>query len=271
LFTHDRLFYHTFKRIIETQYDKSRWIFGGIYLNDLEYPISPEFNPEAKTKINDIYEAYSRHEYFRCGTLLRQLCEQCLRELLPDSLRTKSDPQTSQSVEKNLDEQILSFEDFCKHEGIDFSPFKYLKSYKDLFLNSTAHNDITSPFYRNEIKACMKALEELNKINRSKTIECNKDLSFQITIPEGSVHTIRLRRREEKLLLLEYNSIKRISYYSKCEVLKEISEAGETQINEGFESLYKAYKTICERHGVEASNDLLDVLKDRDGLLRDRL
>lgn len=266
VFTHDRLFYHTFKRIIETQYDNSKWVFGGVYLNDLRNPISPEFNPETKTKIDDIHDAYSRHDYFRCGTLLRQLCERCLKELLPDSLRTEED-----STTKNLDKQILSLEDFCKHEGIDFTPFKNLKSYKDLFLNSTAHNDITSPFYRNEIKACMKALEELNKINRSKAIECNKDLSFQITIPGGSIHTIRLRLREEKLLLLEYGLIKRISYYSKCEVLKEISEAGETQINEGFESLYEAYKTICERHGVAASNDLLDILKDRKGLLQDRL
>ena len=271
VFTHDRLFYHTFKRIIETQYDNSKWVFGGLYLNDLRNPISPEFNSETKTKIDDIHEAYSRHDYFRCGTLLRQLCERCLNELLPDSLRTKPNSQTGLSIEKNLDEQILSLEDFCQHEGIDFTPFKNLKSYKDLFLNSTAHNDITSPFYRNEIKACMKSLEELNKINRSKAIECNKDLSFQITIPGGSVHTIRLRIREEKLLLLEYGSIKRISYYSKCEILKDISEAGEIQINEGFESLYEAYKTICEKYGIGASNDLMDVLRDRKGLIRDKL
>ena len=266
VFTHDRLFYHTFKRIIETQYDCTKWLFGGLYLNDWEDPTSPDFKPEAKNKIDDIHEAYSRHDYFRCGTLLRQLCERCLKELLPESLRKEED-----STTKNLDRQILSLEDFCTHEGVDFTPFKNLKSYKDLFLNSTAHNDITSPFYRNEIKACMKSLEELNKINRSKAIECNKDLSFQITIPGGSVHTIRLRIREEKLLLLEYGSIKRISYYSKCEILKDISEAGEIQINEGFESLYEAYKTICEKYGIGASNDLMDVLRDRKGLIRDKL
>lgn len=266
VFTHDRLFYHTFKRIIETQYDNSKWVFGGVYLNDLRNPISPEFNPETKTKIDNIHEAYSRHDYFRCGTLLRQLCERCLKELLPDSLRIEED-----STTKNLDKQILSLEDFCKHESIDFTPFKNLKSYKDLFLNSTAHNDITSPFYRNEIKACMKALEELNKINRSKAIECNKDLSFQITIPEGSVHTIRLRRREEKLLLLEYGSIKRISYYSKCKILKDISDTEVINMDEGFESLYEAYKFICTKYGIEAKGDLIDILKDRDGVLRDRL
>lgn len=270
LFSHDRLFYHTFKRIIETQYDNSKWIFGGLYLNDLESPITPEFNLEAKTKINDIHEAYSRHDYFRCGTLLRQLCERCLKELLPDSLRTKPDPQTSLSIEKNLDEQIISLEDFCEHEGIGFTPFKNLKSYKDLFLNTTAHNDITSPFYRNEIKACMKALEELSKVNRSKKINCHKDLSFQVTTPDDN-HTIRLRLRETNLLLLEYGSAKQISYYSKCTMLKDISKDSEIEVNEGFDSLYEAYNSVCEKYGIIGNGDLLDILKDRGAPLRDKI
>ena len=202
--------------------------------------------------------------------MLRQLCERCLKELLPDSLRTKPDSQTSLSTEKNLDEQILSLEDFCEHEGIDFTPFKNLKSYKDLFLNSTAHNDITSPFYRNEIKACMKALEELNRINRSKVIGCNNDLSFQITDLKGNTHIIGLRLRE-RLLLLEYDSVKRVSYYSKCEVRKDICGTEIIEINEGFESLFEAYKSVCTKYGIEAKGDLIDMLKDRDGVLRDKL
>lgn len=265
IFTHDRLFYHTFKRIIETQYDCKKWLFGGLYLNDWEDPTSPDFKPEAKNKIDDIHEAYSRHDYFRCGTLLRQLCERCLKELLPESLRKEED-----STKKNLDRQILSLEDFCTHEGVDFTPFKNLKSYKDLFLNSTAHNDITSPFYRNEIKACMKALEELNKINRSKVVDCKNDLSFQITASDGNSHLIRLRLRE-KLLLLEYDSVKRVSYYSKCEVRKDISDTETIDMNEGFESVYEAYSSICGKYNVEVKGDLLDVLEDRDGVLRDKL
>ena len=270
IFTHDRLFYHTFKRIIETQYNPQVWSFGGLYVNDDKYPITPEYKTDNNSKIDSINEAYSLHDYFRCGTLLRQLCERCLKELLPSSYRSKEDPKTKQTIEKNLDEQIMSLEDFCKHEGIDFTPFTHLKSYKDLFLNSTAHNDITSPFYRQEIKACKKALEELSKINRSKGINCYKDLSFQIILPDDT-HTIRLRLREKKLLLLEYGLTKRISYYSKCEVLKDICKTGETQVNEGFESLYEAYKSVCDKFGVEVKGNLLDILMDRDGVLRDKL
>lgn len=104
VFTHDRLFYHTFKRKIETQYKKTDWSFGGIYINDSTTPNEPNYVPDNKSKIEKIEEAYKCHDYFRCGTLLRQECERCLNELLPDSFRRKADPNTGASVPKNLDD-----------------------------------------------------------------------------------------------------------------------------------------------------------------------
>lgn len=265
LFTHDRLFYHTFKRIIERNYDKSKWLFGGLYVNDIVSPFMPDFKPDDSSKIEDAHEAYAKHDYFRCGVLLRQMCEQKLKELLPESYRVKSD---SQTVEKNLDEQILSLEDFCKHEKIDFTPFVKLKSYKDLFLNATAHNDITSPFYRNEIKACLKAIDELSKIEL-KDIDSRRDVSFQVTDSHGKTHTIRVRLRE-KLKQLKNNANQRLSFYCKCEVIKDISETGEINVNEGYESIYGAYQSICAKYNTPETN-LLDTLQDRDGYIRERI
>ena len=268
MFTHDRLFYHTFKRIIERNYDKAKWLFGGLYINDLVSPSPPEFKPDDSSKIEEAHDAYAKHDYFRCGVLLRQMCEQKLKELLPASYRSKQDPQTAQTVEKNLDEQIVSLEDFCKHEQIDFTPFIKLKSYKDLFLNSTAHNDITSPFYRNEIKACLKAIDELSKIEL-KDINSKRDVSFQITDSHGKTHTIRVRLRE-KLKQLKNNANQRLSFYCKCEVIKDISETGEINVNEGYESIYGAYQSICAKYNTPETN-LLDTLQDRDGYIRERI
>lgn len=270
VFTHDRLFYHTLKRIIETQYKSSEWLFGGIYVDDFIIPNEPNYVPDDKTKIERIEDAYKCHDYFLCGTLLRQECERCLKELLPDSYRVKEDPRTRTSSSKNLDEQIASLEEFCRLENIDYTPFKDLKSYKDLFLNSTAHNDITSPFYKNEIKICLKAVKSLSQINRSKKIDCNKDLSIKQSDGNGNEYTIRLRLREP-LRLLEHNGVKRISFFSKCEILKIISSKGEEQINEGFESLYTAYRIFCERYKLAINNDLLTILQDRNGFLKDKI
>lgn len=270
VFTHDRLFYHTLKRIIETQYKSSEWLFGGIYVDDFIIPNEPNYVPDDKTKIERIEDAYKCHDYFLCGTLLRQECERCLKELLPDSYRVKEDPMTRTSSSKNLDEQIASLEEFCRLENIDYTPFKDLKSYKDLFLNSTAHNDITSPFYKNEIKICLKAVKSLSQINRSKKIDCNKDLSIKQSDGNGNEYTIRLRLREP-LRLLEHNGVKRISFFSKCKILKIISSKGEEQINEGFESLYTAYRIFCERYKLAINNDLLTILQDRNGFLKDKI
>ena len=270
VYTHDRLFYHTLKRIVETQYKKTEWIFGGIYINDSIVPNEPQYVPDDKTRIDKIEDAYKCHDYFRCGTLLRQECERCLDELLPASFKVKEDPKTKASASKNLDELIGSLEEFCNHEQIDYSQFKDLKTYKDLFLNSTAHNDITSPFYRNEIKICKQAITLLAQINRAKTIDCHRDLSIIQNNKKGENFTIRLRLREP-LRLLEYSDEKRISYYNKCEILRIISPNIDMNVNEGYESIYVAYEEICKRYDLIKQDNLLDILQDRGELLRNKL
>lgn len=270
VFTHDRLFYHTFKRKIETQYKKADWFFGGLYFNDSIAPNEPNCIPDNKSKIEKIEDAYKCHDYFRCGTLLRQECERCLNELLPDSFRIKADPNTGASVPKNLDELIGSLEEFCNHEQIDYTPFKDLKTYKDLFLNSTAHNDITSPFYRNEIKICKQAITLLSQINRAKTIPCKQDFYFEFQTPDGKNCLVSMRRRE-LIKLLEYNGLQRISYYSKCEIRKIIVDGTDTVLNEGFESINQAYFYVCQNYNCPSNLTLLDILKDRDGYLKDKI
>ena len=270
VFTHDRLFYHTLKRIIETQYKSSEWLFGGIYVDDSVAPNEPNYVPDNKTKIEKIEDAYKCHDYFLCGTLLRQECERCLEELLPDSYRVKEDPRTRISSPKNLDEQIASLEEFCRIENIDYTPFKDLKSYKDLFLNSTAHNDITSPFYRNEVKICKQAITLLTQINRAKIIKCKQDFYFEYQSLDGKNCLVSMRRREP-IKLLEYNGQQRISYYSKCEIRKMVVDGTNTVLNEGFNSIYQAYFYVCQNYNCPSNLVLLDILKDRDGYLKDKI
>ena len=267
LFTHDRLFYHCLKRIIETQYSKGEWMFGGLYLNDLDSHMEPEFMPETTSKINEAREAYKRHDYFRCGTLLRQSCEQHLKELLPDSYRIMENPQTGKTENKNLDQQILSLQEFCNKEIIDYMPFKDLKTYKDLFMNATAHNDITSPFFRDEIKRCLYAIEALSQIKRSEKIDCKKELSFSVVDSTDKKYTIRLIRRED-FKVIEDKGNKRPSYFCKCTIKKIISNKETIKVDVGFESIYQAYDEICNILGIQDKQPLLDVLKDRNGLLQ---
>ena len=185
-----------------------------------------------------------------------------------DGFSVPFDAARQERIENFFKDEIKTLKD--RLENIDYTPFKDLKSYKDLFLNSTAHNDITSPFYKNEIKICLKAVKSLSQINRSKKIDCNKDLSIKQSDGNGNEYTVRLRLREP-LRLLEHNGVKRISFFSKCEILKIISSNGEEQINEGVESLYTAYRIFCERYKLTINNDLLTILQDRNGFLKDKI
>lgn len=273
IFTHDRLFFHTFKRTIETQYCPADWRFGGLYSNDLGDYLTPEYKAFSKDKITDVDEAYQRHDYFLCGILLRKKLEDILSEVLPESFRKKQDSQTKLTIDKKLDEQIASLKEFCEKEEINYEPFKNLKAYKDLFLNSTAHNDLSSPFYRREIKACRNAIKALSRIKRAKKIlEGGKDISFVVTSSQRHIVRVRLR---EPLLLLEDDGDIRLSYFSKCEVRTVIHEDGrQEEIEEGFESIYKVYRMYCEKYKVNIplTVNLLDIFYDRGNIkLRNKL
>ena len=170
--------------------------------------------------------------------------------MLPDSYRVKEDPGTRISSSKNLDEQIASLEEFCRLENIDYTPFKDLKSYK--------------------VKICKQAITLLAQINRTKTINCKQDFCFEYQAPDGKNCLVAMRRREP-IKLLEYNGQRRISYYSKCEIRKIVVDGAVTVLNEGFDSIYKAYLYVCQNYNCPSNLLLLDILKDRDGYLKDKI
>ena len=77
--------------------------------------------------------------------------------------------------------------------------------------------------------------------------------------------------RREPIQLLEYNGQRRISYYSKCEICKIVVDGTDTVLNEGFDSIYKAYSYVCQNYNCPSNLLLLDILKDRNGYLKDRI
>lgn len=78
-------------------------------------------------------------------------------------------------------------------------------------------------------------------------------------------------RRREPIKLLEYNGQQRISYYSKCEIRKIVVDGTDTVLNEGFESINQAYFYVCQNYNCPSNLTLLDILKDRDGYLKDKI
>lgn len=53
--------------------------------------------------------------------------------------------------------------------------------------------------------------------------------------------------------------------------LQIVVDGTDTVLNEGFDSIYKAYSYVCQNYNCPSNLLLLDILKDRNGYLKDRI
>lgn len=280
VFTHDRLLFTSFKKYICLNKLQDNWVCGGIYMHDRDNSIDfKKCNPypvfiEEKDAELEAREYYIMHDYPACGQRLRKWCEGILSKLYPDSLLKMKDTRTGKTVDTSLNDRIMSLNDYCKKESIDFKEFNNLKLYKDNILNSVSHYDVSSPIYGNEILSIMKILSKLEQIvNGKKSIKINRELGIELIADDGRPITICIDMRSRNLNIVEYNGIKRISYYTKCVVYKIIDAGKHINVNpeESYDSIYDAYTQYCDKYRADSTINLLDILKDHDRFIKDDL
>ena len=280
VFTHDRLSFTSFKKYICLNKLQDNWVCGGIYMHDRDNSIDfKKCNPypvfiEEKDAELEAREYYIMHDYPACGQRLRKWCEGILSKLYPDSLLKMKDTRTGKTVDTSLNDRIMSLNDYCKKESIDFKEFNNLKLYKDNILNSVSHYDVSSPIYGNEILSIMKILSKLEQIvNGKKSIKINRELGIELIADDGRPITICIDMRSRNLNIVEYNGIKRISYYTKCVVYKIIDAGKHINVNpeESYDSIYDAYTQYCDKYRADSTINLLDILKDHGRFIKDDL
>ena len=280
VFTHDRLLFTSFKKYICLNKLQDNWVCGGIYMHDRDNSIDfKKCNPypvfiEEKDAELEAREYYIMHDYPACGQRLRKWCEGILSKLYPDSLLKMKDTRTGKTVDTSLNDRIMSLNDYCKKESIDFKEFNNLKLYKDNILNSVSHYDVSSPIYGNEILSIMKILSKLEQIvNGKKSIKINRELGIELIADDGRPITICIDMRSRNLNIVEYNGIKRISYYTKCVVYKIIDAGKHINVNpeESYDSIYDAYTQYCDKYRADSTINLLDILKDHGRFIKDDL
>lgn len=280
VFTHDRLLFTSFKKYICLNKLQDNWVCGGIYMHDRDNSIDfKKCNPypvfiEEKDAELEAREYYIMHDYPACGQRLRKWCEGILSKLYPDSLLKMKDTRTGKTVDTSLNDRIMSLNDYCKKESIDFKEFNNLKLYKDNILNSVSHYDVSSPIYGNEILSIMKILSKLEQIvNGKKSIKINRELGIELIADDGRPITICIDMRSRNLNIVEYNGIKRISYYTKCVVYKIIDVGKHINVNpeESYDSIYDAYTQYCDKYRADSTINLLDILKDHGRFIKDDL
>lgn len=280
LFTHDKSFYSTFKKRIAIEKKQKEWLCGGLYIHNIDE--NNNFSPctpfpkfiEDKDMPLEMMDYYAKHDYPACGQKLRKWCEEILEKLYPDTLKKRVDFISGNTIETSLNDRIISLEEYCDKETIDFSHFKNLKIYKDNVLNTVSHYDIESPIYKEEILSIVKVLTELNKILEDRIeIKVNHAMGIELVKPDGTPVTICIDIKKGKILLLNIAGDYRISYFIKCSV-KELIINGVHNIfpsEEVYDSIYNAYNKYCTDYGFPNTNNLLDVIYDHGVKLRDKI
>lgn len=280
LFTHDKSFYSTFKKRIAIEKKQKEWLCGGLYIHNIDE--NNNFSPctpfpkfiEDKDMPLEMMDYYAKHDYPACGQKLRKWCEEILEKLYPDTLKKRVDFTSGNTIETSLNDRIISLEEYCDKETIDFSHFKNLKIYKDNVLNTVSHYDIESPIYKEEILSIVKVLTELNKILEDRIeIKVNHAMGIELVKPDGTPVTICIDIKKGKILLLNIAGDYRISYFIKCSV-KELIINGVHNIfpsEEVYDSIYNAYNKYCTDYGLPNTNNLLDVIYDHGVKLRDKI
>lgn len=280
VFTHDRLLFTSFQKYICLNKLQDDWICGGIYMHDRDNSIDfkkcspyPVFI-EGKDAELEAREYYIMHDYPACGQKLRKWCEDILSKLYPDSLLKMRDARTGKTMDTSLNDRIMLLNDYCKKESINFDEFKDLKIYKDNILNTVSHYDISSPIYGNEILSIMRILSKLEQIAKGKkSIKINHQLGIELIADDGRPITICIEMRSRNLNIVEYDEIRKISYYTKCIVYKIIDAGKHINVDpkESYDSIYDAYAQYCDKYGADSTINLLDILKDHGRFIKDDL
>lgn len=280
LFTHDKLFYETLKKRIAIEKMQREWLMGGLYMHDVDEdndykPCTPfpKFIEDKDTPL-EMMDYYVKHDYPACGQKLRKWCEEILEKLYPDTLKKRVDLTSGNTKNTSLNDRILSLEDYCDKENIDFSHFKNLKIYKDNILNPVSHYDIGSPIYKEEIINIVKVLNELNKILEDRIeIKVNHAMGIELVKPDGTPVTICIDIKNNKMLLLNVAGDYRVSYFIKCSVKELIINGVRNMLplKDVYDSIYDAYNKYCTDFGLPNTDNLLDVIYDHGVKLRDKI
>lgn len=165
IMTHDRAFYNMVSNEIDILGEQNNWEKCELYVdeeNGVEKPtLIISKNPLEKAKL-----FLSQHEVSASVNATRRAAEKVLKKLLPNNLGTN----TSNLGKSELCSLIDHFNNLKKKIQLpNVAP--HLQEERQLLLNPFSHDDIETPFYRNELKAVIKEIEELNKICRKQILE----------------------------------------------------------------------------------------------------
>lgn len=161
IFTHDRAFYHLVSSEIKIKGNQNDWKKYELYMQHINGMPEP-YLVEPKTHLEKAKMLLQNLEIPASVNAARRAAEQELKRLLPTNLIFNEKSQTFQCDLNGLIERYCRF---AKNIGLpDVIP--HLQDERKLLLNPFSHDDINTPFYRNELDFTIHEIENLSRISR---------------------------------------------------------------------------------------------------------
>lgn len=165
IMTHDRAFFHLIYSEISILGKVDDWKKCELYINEANNCEEPILIGNADP-LQKARQFLSQHEISASVNAARQAAEKVLKKLLPMNKILD----LSYFGQCDLNGLIQKFVRLASDIGLP-NPAPHLQDARQLLLNPFSHDDIETPFYKEELKLIIEELEKLKKIERTIIID----------------------------------------------------------------------------------------------------
>lgn len=178
ILTHDRAFYNLTSNEIAILGKSDYWKKYELYI-DVKHGYEEPVLVNSKKPLEKAKQFLAEHEISASVNAARRAAEEVLKKLLPTNLVLD----LSYTGQCDLNGLIQKFNNFMNSIGLN-NPAPHLHNARQLILNPFSHDDIETPFYKDELKMIIKEIEELFRIERTVIIDYkdvrSKDCQFKM-------------------------------------------------------------------------------------------
>lgn len=256
ILTHDRAFFHLVWEEIELSGKKDDWKKCELYIKDGDIP-----KPHIILNKSPLEEAkmHLQHRDIAASVnAARRAVEKELKRLLPINMVLNANTSTYQS---NLNSMIQDFVKLTKDINLN-GVAPHLNGERKLLLNPFSHDDIYTPFYKNELKNTIREIENLSKIRGGVVVDYQdvRSKEFCIKMDKDGVSYEIVLTFNERLYRYEYEGN---VYYNSAKVNVMSSTVDGIGCKEW--GIRKLYNRTCQKiyKGTHAAPSLVDCLTDR--------
>lgn len=259
IFTHDRQFYSIAKHKIEHGYDKTKWSFWELYIDERTAVSKPRLF-ENETDLSIANKHLLNNDYPAAANYLRKHCEKVIEKYLPESCYADIEKKESN---KNypLDSVLNKSAAFLTriNQPLSVAKVNQLKQYVNMLLNPLSHTERGVERYKGEIKDVMNLLDELETalipIKKKKILPEGTELFLNLQKSVTVFYKVRLKLKED-LYIYDNAGVPTLSLCkTDSEHFWELDRTGAT-VQEGpykfiqNQELADAYNSITTFHTV---------------------